>query len=44
MKEYNKYVITSFGEPFPIVMVDANDVFVTDMEGRRYLDFWAGIA
>lgn len=44
MEEYNRYVVTSFGEPFPLVVVEANDVFVTDMEGKRYLDFWAGIA
>ncbi len=44
MKEYNKYVMTGFGEPFPMVIVDADDVFVIDVEGRRYLDFWAGIA
>lgn len=45
MKEYDQYVITSYGKPFPgIVIVEASDVYVTDMEGKRYLDFWAGIA
>jgi len=44
VKEYCQYVITSFGEPFPLVLAEANDVFLTDVEGRKYLDFWAGIA
>jgi len=44
MKEYAQYVITSYGAPFPLVLVEANDVFLTDMEGKKYLDFWAGIA
>jgi len=44
MKEYAQYVVTSYGAPFPLVLVEANDVFLTDMEGRKYLDFWAGIA
>ena len=41
MKEYARWVITSYGAPFPLVAVEADDVFLTDMEGRRYLDFWA---
>jgi len=44
MKEYAQYVVTSYGAPFPLVVVEADDVFLTDMEGRKYLDFWAGIA
>lgn len=44
MKEYAHYVITSYGGPFPLVFVEANDVFLTDRKGRQYLDFWAGIA
>lgn len=44
IKEYGKYVTTSFGNPFPIVITDAKGVYLTDIEGKRYLDFWAGIA
>jgi len=44
MKEYAKCVITNYGAPFPIIAVEANDVFLTDIEGKRYLDFWAGVA
>ncbi|MFQ6081294.1 MAG: aspartate aminotransferase family protein [Candidatus Bathyarchaeia archaeon] len=44
IKEYNQYIITSYGAPFPIAVAEADDVFITDMEGRKYLDFWAGIA
>ncbi len=44
IKEYNQHIITSFGELFPVIIVEANDVFVTDVNGKRYLDFWAGIA
>jgi 4-aminobutyrate aminotransferase/(S)-3-amino-2-methylpropionate transaminase len=43
-KEYVRYVTTSFGTPFPIIMVEANDVYLTDIDGKKYLDFWAGIA
>ncbi|UCH37615.1 MAG: aspartate aminotransferase family protein [Candidatus Bathyarchaeota archaeon] len=42
--EYNKYIMTSFGKPFPLVLVKANDVYLTDLDGNQYLDFWAGIA
>ncbi len=45
MKEYNQYVVTSYGKPFPdIVFVEAEDVYLIDVEGKKYLDFWAGIA
>ncbi|KPV62568.1 MAG: Glutamate-1-semialdehyde 2,1-aminomutase [Candidatus Bathyarchaeota archaeon BA1] len=44
IKDYDQYVITSFGEPFSIVVAEAKDVFIIDMEGKRYLDFWAGVA
>lgn len=44
VEEYNRYVLTSYGKPFPdIVIVEAEDVYVKDMEGRKYLDFWAGV-
>lgn len=45
MKEYDQYVITSYGKPFPsIIIVEGKDVYVTDIEGKKYLDFWAGIS
>jgi len=44
MKEYGDYVVTSFGKPYPIVLVEGRDVYLKDVEGKRYLDFWAGIA
>jgi 4-aminobutyrate aminotransferase-like enzyme len=44
MQEYSEYLITSYGTPFPIVLTEADDVYVTDIKGNRYLDFWAGIA
>ncbi|MBS7631466.1 aspartate aminotransferase family protein, partial [Candidatus Bathyarchaeota archaeon] len=44
MKEYGDYVVTSFGKPYPIVIVEGRDVYLKDVEGKRYLDFWAGIA
>ena len=44
MKEYSKYIMTSFSKPFPIVVVEAKDVYLTDIDGKKYLDFWAGIA
>jgi 4-aminobutyrate aminotransferase-like enzyme len=44
IKEYNQFLITSFSKVFPLVVVEGRDVFVYDLEGRRYLDFWAGIA
>jgi hypothetical protein len=35
MNEYEQYVITSYGKPFPgIVIVEARDVHITDMKGR----------
>jgi len=44
MKEYDRYVVTSYAKPFPgIVIVEGEDVYVTDMEGKKYLDFWAGV-
>lgn len=45
MKEYEQYVVTSYGKPFPgIIIVEASDIYLTDIGGRKYLDFWAGIA
>lgn len=44
IKEYKKYVITSYSEPFPLIITKGNDVYLTDIEGKKYLDFWAGIA
>lgn len=44
IKEYDQYVVTSYGKPFPgIVIVAAEDVYLIDTEGKKYLDFWAGI-
>ncbi len=44
MNEYDRYVVTSYGKPFPgIVLVEGEDVYVTDMDGKKYLDFWAGV-
>lgn len=44
IEEYNEHIMTSFGKPFPLVLVEAQDVYLTDMNGKQYLDFWAGIA
>ncbi|MCS7115907.1 MAG: aspartate aminotransferase family protein [Nitrososphaerota archaeon] len=44
IKEYNKFVITRYSEPFPLIIVKGNGVYLTDIEGKEYLDFWAGIA
>jgi 4-aminobutyrate aminotransferase-like enzyme len=44
IQEYNKYVVTSFAKPSPdLVIVEADDIYLTDIEGKKYLDFWAGI-
>ena len=43
-KAYDRHVVTSYGKPFPgIVLVGGEDVYVTDIEGKKYLDFWAGV-
>jgi 4-aminobutyrate aminotransferase/(S)-3-amino-2-methylpropionate transaminase len=43
-KEYDQYVVTSYGKPFPGVVIDkAEGIYVTDTKGKEYLDFWAGI-
>ncbi len=44
IREYGQYVVTSFGRLFPIVIVQGEGLYLTDLEGRKYLDFWAGIA
>jgi 4-aminobutyrate aminotransferase-like enzyme len=44
IEEYSKHIMTSFGKPFPLILVEAQDVYLTDMDGKKYLDFWAGIA
>jgi 4-aminobutyrate aminotransferase-like enzyme len=44
VKEYRAHIMTSYAEPFPLVVTDADGVYLVDAEGRRYLDFWAGIA
>lgn len=44
MRRYEELVMTSYSKPFPLVIVEAEDVYVTDVMGKRYLDFWAGIA
>lgn len=44
IEEYNNYLVTSYGKPFSdIVFVDGEDVYLKDVEGKRYLDFWAGV-
>ena len=44
IKEYDQYVVTSYAKPFPgIVIVEGEDVYVTDIAGKKYLDFWAGV-
>ncbi len=42
--DYAQHIVTSYGVPFPLIIVKADDVFLTDIEGKKYLDFWAGIA
>ena len=44
VNQYSQEVMTSFGKPFPVVFVKGDGVYLTDLEGKRYLDFWAGIA
>ena len=44
IEDYDRNVVTSFGKPFPLIIVQADDVFLTDLKGKTYLDFWAGIA
>ncbi len=44
LDEYDQHVVTSYGKPFPLIVVRAEDVYLTDVKGRKYLDFWAGIA
>lgn len=44
IKEYDEYVVTSYGKPFPdLVLVHGDGVYVSDAENRKYLDFWAGV-
>ncbi len=44
LDEYGQYVVTSYGKPFPdILLVEGDGVFVKDSEGKQYLDFWAGV-
>ena len=44
IKEYEQYVVTSYTKPFPgIVFVEGEGVYLKDMEGKKYIDFWAGI-
>lgn len=42
--DYDRYVVRRVSEPFPIVFTKGEGVFLTDIRGKRYLDFWAGIA
>ena len=44
IEDYDRNVVTSFGKPFPLIVVQAEDVTLTDMKGKKYLDFWGGIA
>jgi 4-aminobutyrate aminotransferase-like enzyme len=44
IKAYNKYLVTSYGKPFlDIIFVKGNGVYITDIDEKQYLDFWAGI-
>lgn len=44
LKEYDHYVVTSYGKPFSdIVFVSGDGAYLTSMDGKKYLDFWAGI-
>ena len=42
--DYDKYVVKKVSEPFPIIFTRGEGGFLTDISGKRYLDFWAGIA
>jgi len=44
IREYDRYIAKRVSEPFPIVLTHGEGVYLTDIEGKRYLDFWAGIA
>lgn len=44
VNQYAQEVMTSFGQPFPVIFVKGDGVYLTDSDGRKYLDFWAGIA
>jgi 4-aminobutyrate aminotransferase-like enzyme len=44
IREYDGYVAKRVSEPFPIVFTHGEGVHLTDIAGKRYLDFWAGIA
>jgi 4-aminobutyrate aminotransferase-like enzyme len=44
VNQYSQEVMTSFGKPFPVIFVKGEGVYLTDLNGKRYLDFWAGIA
>ena len=44
IREYGKYIAKRVSEPSPIVLTHGEGVYLTDIEGKRYLDFWAGIA
>ena len=36
-----KYVCHNYG-PFPVAITKGEGIYVTDVEGRRYMDFMAG--
>jgi 4-aminobutyrate aminotransferase-like enzyme len=44
VNQYAEEVMTGFGKPFPAVFVTGEGVYLTDVHGKTYLDFWAGIA
>src|SRR5580704_7077148 len=45
MQKYESYIITSFVKAIqPIVIEKASGATVTDVEGRKYIDCFAGIS
>ena len=42
--DYDRYIARKVSEPFSIVFTKGEGPFLTDIMGKRYLDFWAGIA
>lgn len=44
IKRDSKVISPSSSRPYPLVVDSANGVIITDVEGRRYIDFAAGIA
>ena len=43
MDEDGKYIMKTYGR-LPVVLVKGNGMYVEDINGKKYLDFLAGIA